>query len=296
MEERDSLVTSTRAFVDAVERAAHARLVSRKQIARTLGVSPNTLSNWFSQCAPPNLERIHGATELSVNKRLADLESLCEVPTGTFVALYRDIAEARTGKRLRKVVPQDGDPHAGLTRVHTRFPITLFGELIEGASRLCLLNTWFPNLSALEQPLRRALARSCTVEVTMLNPYCTAAVTRASTLGYRPGSEPLYSVAGEIRESFRGWTRLAEDFGFTDGLKVYVYPEIPALTVYQADEYILAGLFLHGRLAVDGPQLEIASPGSFMSRVVEDELARIRNRSIGPVQLSSWEEWLNVNL
>lgn len=290
-------MSSTEAFVEAVEKAAQARLVSRKQIARTLGVRPNTLSNWFSRCAPPNLERIGGATDLSVNKRLADLEDLCDVPTGTFVALYRAVVDARTSRRLKKAVPQDVDPHGGLARVHRCFPIAHFGARIESACRLRLLNTWFPNLNALEPSLRAALGASrCTIEVTMLNPYCTAAVTRASTLGYRPGTEPLYSVAGEVRESFRGWARLAEEFEFSDRLAVYVYPEIPALAVYQADDYILAGLFLHGRLAVDGPQLEITSPASFMGRVVEDELTRIRRGSMGPVPLSDWEEWLNVNL
>ncbi len=295
--ERDALLSSTRAFVDAVERAAGGRLVSRKQIARTLGVSPNTLSNWFSQCAPPDLERIRGATDLSVNKRLSDLEVLCDVPTGTFAALYKDIADARTTRRLKRTLTHDDDPYLGLARVHQSFPIADFAERIQRASRIRLLNTWFPNLGQLEPPLRVALESGrCQVEVTMLHPYCTAAVTRASTLAYRPGTEPLYSVAGEIRESFRGWARLAEELDFPDSLQVFVYPEIPALAVYQADDHILAGLFLHGRLAINGPQLEIGTAGSFLDRVVDDELNRIRHGSSGPVSLASWEQWLNANL
>ena len=296
-EERDSLASSTQAFVDAVERAAGGRLVSRKQIARVLGVSPNTISNWFSRYAPPDLERIRGATDLSVNKRLSDLEVLCEVPTGTFTALYKDIADARTSRRLKRPVPPDDDPHLGLARVHRSFPIADVGARMQRASRLRLLNTWFPNLAQLEQPLRVALASGrCQIEVTMLHPYCTAAVTRASTLAYRPGTDPLYSVAGEIRSSFRAWAALAEEFDFTDRLEVYVYPEMPALAVYQVDDHILAGFFLHSRLAVDGPQLEITSAGSFMARVVDDELSRIRRGSSGPVDLAGWEEWLNVHL
>jgi len=296
--EHDALAASTRAFVDAVERAAGGRLVSRKQIARTLGVSPNTLSNWFSHCAPPDLGRIRGgASDLSVNKRLGDLEVLCDVPTGTFVALYREVADARTSRRLKRTVQQMDDPHLGLTRVLRAFPVADFAERIRRASRIRLLNTWFPNLAQLEEPLRAALrSGTCTVEVTMLHPYCTAAVTRASTLAYRPGTEPLYSVAGEVRESFRGWARLAAETGAEDRLEVYVYPEIPALAIYQADDHILAGLFLHGRLAVDGPQLEIGAAGSFMEQVVDDELSRVRQGSSGPVTLSSWEQWLNANL
>jgi len=296
-DESDALAAATRAFIGALEEAATANLVGRKQIARTLGVSTNTLSNWFGRHAPPNLERISGATELSVNKRLGDLEELCGVPTGTFVALYRQIADARTGRRLKRALPGATDRYAGLARVHTAFPTAAFGTLIETATTLCLLNTWFPNLYALRQPLRTALASGgCRIEVTMLNPYCTAAITRASTLGYRPGEEPLYSVAGEIRESFAGWARLAREFGFPDRLSIQVYPEIPALAVYQADDYILAGLFLHGRLAVDGPQLEITTPGSFMYKVVQDELTRIRDGSMGPVPLDDWEKWLNAHL
>ncbi len=296
-EDGDPLVRSTRNFVEALEQAATANLVTRKQIARALGVSTNTLSNWFGHHAPPNLERIRGATELSVNKRLSDLESLCSVPTGTFVALYRQVADARTSKRLKKSLPEADDRYGGLTRVHTSFPTGPFGQRVEKATKVCLLNTWFPNLYSLSQSLRSALASgTCRVEVTMLNPYCTAAITRASTLGYHPGTEPVYSVASEIRESFSGWARLAGEYGFPDRLSVHVYPEIPALAFYQADDYVLAGLFLHGRLAVDGPQLEITTPGSFMYRVVEDELARVRSGSMGPVPLDDWEEWLNVHL
>ncbi len=296
-EDSDALAESTGAFTESLERAAAAQLVTRKQIARTLGVSTNTLSNWIGNHAPPNLERLQGATELSVNKRLSDLEELCQVPTGTFVALYRQIADARTSRRLRRTVPEKDDRYAGLARVHTCFPTAHFGERVEQASTLRLLNTWFPNLHALGQPLRTALASDrCRIEVTMLHPYCTAAITRASTLGRRPGTEPLYSVAGEVRESFALWARLAAEFDFPERLSVQVYPEIPAMAVYQADDYILAGFFLHGRLAVNGPQLEITTPGSFLSQVVHDELARIGDSSLGPVPLDDWEEWLNAHL
>ncbi len=286
-EEDDALVASTRAFVEALEEAATVNLGSRKQIARTLGVSTNTLSNWFGRHAPPNLERIRGSTELSINKRLSELEQLCDVPTGTFVALYRRIADARTSRRLKRSVPEVEDRYGGLARVHTSFPTARFFQRVEMASTLCLLNTWFPNLHGLAGPLSTAIASGgCRIDVTMLNPYCTAAITRASTLGYRPGTEPLYSVAGGIRESFAGWARLARRFGFPEHLCVHVYPEIPAMAVYQADDFIVAGLFLHGRLDVDGPQLEITIPGSFLHNVVQDEMKRIRDGRIGPVPRS----------
>jgi transcriptional regulator with XRE-family HTH domain len=292
----DALDLATHAFVDAVKEAAEANLVSRKRIALILGIGQSTLANWFNNYAPPDLERLHNSNAISVNKRLDELEIACEVITGTFVGLYRDVTSARAHRRLAKASPAESDPYNGVSKVFNSFPVNHFCSLMSDATQIRLLNTWYPNLHHLEDQLKGAIARECDIELTMLNPYCTAAIARASTLGYKPGREPLYSIAGEIRESLRRIASLSHDFDYPSHLKVYLYPEIPALAVYQADDYSLAGLFLHGRLAVDGPQLEVSSRGSFMAAVINDELDKVRDGSIGPVDLAHWESWLNSNL
>lgn len=291
---------ATRIFLEAVRVAAEKRVVNRKQIARALGVQPNTVANWYANSSPPDLGR-GSNSDLDANKRLTDLEILCDVPSGTFVALYRDLDCARKVAKIKRSgvrSPSEvSDPYQGVTRVHRCFPAIGFGRRVEVAGRLCFVNNWYPNLGALEPSLVMALANRCRMEFMLLNPFCSAAVTRLTTLGYRPGTNlDAESVADQIFASLAGLAQLAQQAGRTDLMTVRLYPEIPALAFYQVDDFTVASPFLHGRLAVDGPQFEIDSPGSFMDHFVADELEKVRRKSLGPVPLPDWQEWLNANL
>lgn len=309
----EALKAASAAFLAALEAATRAKLMNRKTQAQILGVQINTLSGWY--CNPeanPCLERGKGG-ELGANMRLTEMERQCEVPAGTLVAPYRDVVDARRGitatarhrKQIERRVPAPvvldlrtdaDDPYLGVSRVHRSFPSAMFARHIERASRVRILNIWYPNLNPLRPSIIAALANGCAMEFTLLNPFCSAALTRASTLGYPPGSEPVHSVAGEIEESLTDLRRIADESGRADLITTYFYPEIPAMAFYQADEYTLASPYLHGRLAVDGPQLEIGCQGSFMDTFVSDELARVRSGSLGPAPLPTWRSWLNRQL
>jgi len=290
------LESATHAFVDGIKAAANKepRMISRKQIASTLDIAPSTLANWLNKYGHPNLERVHGS-DLSVNKRLYDLEELCGVASGTLVALYRAVVLAR--REPASLAPVcDLRSYEGITCVHRSFPASQFSEHLAGAARVRMLNTWYPSLRGLEPAIREALNLGCRMEVAVLNPYCTAAIARASTLGYPLGSEPTFSINGQIQESLRELAELARQSDTPQNLGIFAYPELPAFAVYQADDYMLAGFFLHGRRAVDGPWLEISSPSSFMAMVVSAELQRVRESCIGPIPPDDPEEWINGHL
>jgi transcriptional regulator with XRE-family HTH domain len=291
----DALTSATQAFVDAIRSAADANFIPRKRIAAILGIGQSTLANWLNNYAPPDLERLHN-NSMSVDRRLQDLENACGVAPGSFVTLYRAVASARNQRRTTRPAAPEIDQYQGLTRVHRSFPVAYFSQVMCSARRVRMVNTWFPNLRQLEEGLRAVVSAGGDVEITMLNPFGSAAISRASTLGHKPGRQSVYSIASEIRDSLRHLAGIAASFDYPGRLNVYLSPEIPALAIYQADDYILAGIFLHTRLAVDGPQLEVAGAGSPMADVIEAELNKLHDDSMGPVELPRWEGWLNSNL
>lgn len=293
--ESDALTRATQAFVDALREAAARQSVPRGMIAHILDVKLPTVADWLNHYKPPDLARCRRSTDMSVNSALHKLEQECRVEVGSFVSLYKAVEEARTQKRQSRLSTKFDD-YLGVTRLHPSFPTAKFAEKAADAATIKMLNTWYPNLSAIERSLRTALDNGGQVEATLLNPFCRAAVTRASTLGRRLGGEAFYSVTGFVRSSLDELATIAKRSDHPEGLRVFAYPEVPALAIYQAGSYILAGIFLHGRLAVDGPQLEISTSGSVMAADVAAELDRVRAASIGPVPLDSWEDWLNAHL
>lgn len=64
------------------------------------------------------------------------------------------------------------------------------------------------------------------------------------------------------------------------------------MAVYQADDYAVAGMFLHQVLAVRAPQFVVDDPESEMANIIDAELNRVYSRSRGPIDLRHWRDWL----
>ena len=274
------------AFSDALRVAITNGYLTQQRIAALLGVQDNTVSKWINHNSAPKL------TGRSVSEGLVSLDQAAQVAEGTFPALYRAVTEARV--RVRSAALDD--PYLGLTRVHSEFPMAGFSRRVREAQRVRIVNTWLPNLNMLSPALKQALSAGCSVDIALLHPFLPAAMTRASTLGPLRSPDLPHSIAGEILQTIQQLSKLAESLGGTDLLNVSVYPQIPAMAIFSADDYFLVSNFWHGWLAISGPQFEIEDRDSVMAAVIHHEIEAVADSSRGPIQLVRWREWLSENI
>ena len=186
--------------------------------------------------------------------------------------------------------------YLGVERIHRAFPFEEFRSRLPNAKSVRILNTFIPNIADIRRPLLAALESGCSLEVIMLNPTSKATLTRADTLAATDPSRP-FNIAGNILDSYdelKGILRQLPSQIDRNVLKVWLCWEIPSISIYQVDEYMLSGLFWYGRLAVEGPQLEMSAYNSEMAQALTEQFGRIQQNSVGPARLDE-PEWINRN-
>lgn len=53
-------------------------------------------------------------------------------------------------------------------------------------------------------------------------------------------------------------------------LQVRLFHSLPAISIYQVDQFCLAGIYFHGQLAINSPQLEV-NLHSFLGQQIDKE-------------------------
>lgn len=155
----------------------------------------------------------------------------------------------------------------GLANIHPNFPRDKFAEEIEKVIRsedreqkkVDILQTFAPNLNDYCDHLGRCIRNGVHVRVLLAWPYSEAARLREDVL--KRYAEDIIADDFNIRDSvianLETIEKIVRTFGDTKLLNVKLYDALPSLAIYRAGNYMLAGLFLHGALAINTFQLEI---------------------------------------
>jgi hypothetical protein len=176
---------------------------------------------------------------------------------------------------------------------HSSFPNTFINKISNAKSNIQILNTWIPNLS--KEPIfvdeiLNALKRGVKVEILLLFPRSTIVTYREDSLRADGGIN--FSIKALIEDNFRIikeniYDKLNEEY--RKSLVVRVYDLIPPIAIYRCDENYFICLFWHGKLAVEGPTIEIKS-NSLLSKQVEEEFKSFWNSNL-TAQIKDLSEW-----
>lgn len=186
--------------------------------------------------------------------------------------------------------------HGGVVRSHDKFDDNVFNEHIRDArSKVTIFNTWAPNMKAFERSLWEALNRDVTVRILLLFPTSEMAGLRDEALRAAiPGkkTDSTENVDQGVRHCLQILETIRNDIGSTRcRLQVRVYNSLPSISVYQADERYLVGIFPHGQLAIESPWLEVDGPTTTWGKLVLQELATVWDMG-QEVNMSNWENSL----
>ncbi|MEO3868864.1 hypothetical protein ABGB18_08550 [Nonomuraea sp. B12E4] len=187
------------------------------------------------------------------------------------------------------------DHYGGVARVHRGFPGQVFAEHLRAArSEVRILQTWIPNLQNFQQELEDAIVhRRIRVRVLLLHPTSPVALLRDEALaGHRePAAE--VNVRESVEHCLETFSKIHARLGeHRELLQVHVYNSLPSVAVYQADERYFVSFFLHGKLAIDSSQIEVAGSDTGMGRDVRHELDKIWDIS-HPIDPGDWRRSVN---
>lgn len=191
--------------------------------------------------------------------------------------------------------------YAGVTCVHRTLADTSFAEHLHTAREITILNTWVPNLKDIAQALEAAVARGARVRILLLFPNSDVASLRDEAL--RTASDPTVQKGGRgdepVKQGVQDNLDILEDIAIAvpadqrGCLEVRLYNSLPAMAVYRTDDRYFVGMFVHGKLAIRGPQLEIDGTDTVLGAHVHAELTTLWTigRRINPVD---WQRQLGA--
>ena len=199
----------------------------------------------------------------------------------------------------------------GLTNIHHRFPDEVFKQKIDNVinlkdsqeKKIDILQTFAPNLDVYSEQFIQCIKNNVSVRILLAWPYSEAARLREEVLRKYANN----SVANDLKnlnicdqvignlETLQG---VIEKVGNTELFHIKLYDTLPSLAIYRAGNYLLAGLFLHGTLAVDTFQLELSLDASnnFVADTLKRDFELMWNvaRPFSPVPDSNWRSDLKI--
>jgi hypothetical protein len=124
-------------------------------------------------------------------------------------------------------------------------------------SEICILNTFIPNLPDIAEYLTEALDRGVSVRILVLRRKCREVKYRAETLGRSLDhvEEQIEQTLDNIRDKVYAKAKISS----RHLLMVRVFECWPPFAMYATDGQVMVGYYLHGELAVDGPQLVLSA-------------------------------------
>ena len=196
----------------------------------------------------------------------------------------------------------------GLSYVHSRFPRNSFEQQIDiilqgddaKQKKVDILQTFAPNLNDFFDQLILCLNNEVQVRVLLAWPYSEAAKLREEVLKkYSLGERnDDLSIRDRVLENLETLERVIRLVGDSDLLEVKLYDTLPSLAIYRAGNYILAGVFLHGALAINTFQLELnlSAPDRAISETILSDFELLWNvaRYFYPHPNLNWRNDLKV--
>lgn len=150
--------------------------------------------------------------------------------------------------------------YGGVVKVHKRFPDEVFIDHVARARRVTILNTWIPNLELFEPQLEAAiLNHRAEVRILLLHPRSLFVGLREEALRDLSDDSGDAHVRTGVNNCLDTLARMHRKLPKRQGnLKVRVFNSLASVSVYRADGNYLVSTFLHGKLAINSPQFEIA--------------------------------------
>jgi hypothetical protein len=173
--------------------------------------------------------------------------------------------------------------HFGVHSILPNFPNEKFISLLENSKhKIRLLNTWVPRLEDYESPIKEVLKKGVDVEMLLLHPKSPIVELREKTLNHNKIAE-VVSVKNGLNSNRKIIKNIAEykqDKNLNGNLSLRLYNTVPAISIFQVDDTMYVSIFVHGKLAVDSPQMKIIDDQSNMRKFIEDEFNEIWNNDV----------------
>jgi WD40 repeat protein len=161
-----------------------------------------------------------------------------------------------------------------------RFPIDDFVDLLDGAKRLRILQTFIPmdaHMYSFKDELMRSLGAGCEVHVLLCNPWSPVCQIRQMALGGRHATD----IRNEIERNLHFFHDVLERLAGNarPWLKVKVYSTLPSMSIYEIDNIFFCGNYFHGWLAIDSPQIKVTDRESKLGRRLGSELDKVWDKA-----------------
>lgn len=157
-----------------------------------------------------------------------------------------------------------------------------------------IMNTWIPQLVEIEEfrnAIKHAWRRGSTIRILMVDPHSMAATLRSESVMSDETSNHLL-VNSLVIQCLERLNEIAKDIriepsSFSNSLEIRLYVTLPSVSIYSIRVstrpycLMLVGMFLHGRLAVHGPQLAIMESTGFVATSFDHEFNKVWNASSG---------------
>lgn len=205
-------------------------------------------------------------------------------------ALYPHEIREITPKWLAKESESAAPTSAAVVQyTYQRFPTEIFCNYLCQGTSIRILNTWMPNLGSLIDPLIQALQQGATAKLLLLDPKSSIAELRNQALEPSPMPVLKERVQRGVEENLDTLSYIAKHLPDRQRgqLQVRLFHSLPAISIYQVDQFCLAGIYFHGQLAINSPQLEV-NLHSFLGQQIDKEFNILW--SIGH-PLENLDEW-----
>lgn len=196
----------------------------------------------------------------------------------------------------------------GLTYIHPKFPRDAFAKAIDTViksedletQKVDILQTFAPNLNDYFEQFLECLKSNVRIRILLAWPYSEAAKLREDVLRRYANTSTCDEI--DIRDrtidNLETLERIIKISGETELLDIRLYDTLPSLAIYRAGNYMLAGLFLHGALAVDTFQFELNldAANQLIAKTLQQdfELMWQVSRIFHPDPQSNWRNDLKV--
>lgn len=139
--------------------------------------------------------------------------------------------------------------------LHKHFPTDDFCRIMARAKRIRFLNTWIPNLPSFVGALSEALTAGASVEFLLLSAYSPYRESRNRALSM--SNQPFLRdpVKAGIEGNLEMIDVICNSVGFSSceakkRVQVRLYDSLPSISIFQADERVYIGKYLHGKLSI----------------------------------------------
>lgn len=267
--------------------------LGQEELSRSLGYGESTYGQWERGRNKPN-HRQDVVKLVQIFYQGQGLTTLAEanqlLQASGHGALYpHEIREIASKWLEQEQKSADPASNSVVRYTYQRFPTEIFSNYLRQGASIRILNTWMPNLDSLTDPLIQTLQQGATAKFLLLHPKSPIAELRNQALEPAPMPVLKERVQRGVEENLDNLSYIAKHLPDRQRgqLQVRLFHSLPAISIYQVDQFCLAGIYFHGQLAINSPQLEI-NLDSFLGQQIDKEFNILW--SIGP-PLENLHEW-----